>query len=82
QIERIAALLQALAMAPDDPALTRPPVSVPAAGTLQCPGGRFTQGWSEPDGFAMPDELPAQPTYVPAFEIDAAPVTNAQFLEF
>lgn len=82
QIERIAALLQALAMAPDDPALTRPPVSVPDAGTLQFPGGRFTQGWGEPDGFAMPDELPAQPTYVPAFEIDAAPVTNAQYLEF
>lgn len=80
--ERIAALVQALELAPEDRSLALPPVSVPAAGTLQFPGGRFTQGWTDDDGLALPDELPAQPTYVPAFEIDAAPVTNAQFLEF
>ncbi|TDF67087.1 SUMF1/EgtB/PvdO family nonheme iron enzyme [Cupriavidus sp. L7L] len=83
QGEGLAALLQALGMAPAE--------SAPAAGsarlagqggTLQFPGGRFTLGWSEPDGFAWPDELPPQPTYVPAFEMDVAPVSNAQFLEF
>src|SRR5437868_148901 len=68
--ETIAALLQALGVAPVEPAAVVPSISVPYAGTLQFPGGRFTQGWSERDGFALPDELPAQPTYVPAFEID------------
>jgi ergothioneine biosynthesis protein EgtB len=82
QGERIAALLQALGVAPVEPAAAWPSVSVPSGGTLQFPGGRFVQGWAEPDGFALPDELPPQTTYVPAFEIDAAPVTNAQYLEF
>ncbi|MGT2489766.1 SUMF1/EgtB/PvdO family nonheme iron enzyme [Cupriavidus basilensis] len=80
--EALAALLQAVGMAPVEPAVALPSVSVPHAGTLQFPGGRFIQGWNEPDGFALPDELPPQPTYVPAFEMDAAPVSNAQFLDF
>ncbi|WP_454722135.1 MULTISPECIES: SUMF1/EgtB/PvdO family nonheme iron enzyme [Cupriavidus] len=82
QGEAIAALLQALGMAPAEPAAALPSLSVPHGGTLQFPGGRFVQGWAEPDGFALPDELPPQSTYVPAFEMDAAPVSNAQFLEF
>ncbi|BDB24995.1 SUMF1/EgtB/PvdO family nonheme iron enzyme [Cupriavidus sp. P-10] len=83
QGEGLAALLQALGMAPTEsaPALgsARP---AGQGGTLQFPGGRFTLGWCEADGFAWPDELPPQPTYVPAFEMDVAPVSNAQFLEF
>ncbi|AOY93279.1 glycosyl transferase [Cupriavidus sp. USMAA2-4] len=84
QGEGIAALLQALGVAPAGAAGGTPAATVPAlrAGTLQFPGGRFTQGWSEADGFALPDELPPQPTYVPAFEMDAVPVSNAQYLEF
>ena len=82
QGEAIAALLQALGVAPVEPAAVLPSVSVPHGGTLQFPGERFIQGWSAPDGFALPDELPSQPTYVPAFEMDAAPVSNAQFLDF
>ncbi|QOT75438.1 SUMF1/EgtB/PvdO family nonheme iron enzyme [Cupriavidus basilensis] len=82
QGEAIAALLQALGVAPVEPAAVLPSVSVPHGGTLQFPGGRFIQGWSAPDGFALPDELPSQPIYVPAFEMDAAPVSNAQFLDF
>jgi hypothetical protein len=49
---------------------------------LHFPGGNFTQGWSDADGFAWPDELPPQKVYVPAFEMDAALVSNAQYLEF
>ncbi|WP_454055803.1 SUMF1/EgtB/PvdO family nonheme iron enzyme [Cupriavidus sp. Marseille-Q8015] len=82
QGETIAALLQALGMAPAGPATPLPTLTSGHAGTLHFPGGRFTQGWSEADGFALPDELPPQQTYVPAFEMDAALVTNAQFLEF
>lgn len=82
QGETIATLLQALGLAPAEPASIAPSVNVSSAGTLHFPGGNFTQGWAEADGFAWPDELPAQKIYVPAFEIDAAPVTNAQFLEF
>lgn len=80
--ESVAALLQALAMAPVEPAVQVPAISLPHAGTLQFPGGRFTQGWSEPDGLALPDELPPLPTYLPAFEMDATLVSNAQYLEF
>ncbi len=80
--ESIAALLQALGVVPSEPVAIGPALSVPYAGTLHFPGGRFTQGWSDAGGFALPDELPPQQTYVPAFEMDAALVSNAQFLEF
>jgi len=84
QGEGIAALLQALGVAPAGAASVPPASAMSAgrAGVLQFPGGRFTQGWVEADGFALPDELPPQRTYVPAFEMDATPVSNAQFLEF
>jgi ergothioneine biosynthesis protein EgtB len=82
QAEKVAALLQALGMAPAEPATPGPSISVGQGGTLHFPGGRFTQGWTDADGYAQPDERPPQPTYVPAFEMDAALVSNAQFLEF
>lgn len=80
--ERIAALVQALDLGPDDGTLMQMAPPLASAGTLQFPGGRFTQGYGDADGLALPDERPAHTTYVPAFDIDAAPVTNAQFLEF
>ncbi|NUO87551.1 MAG: ergothioneine biosynthesis protein EgtB [Cupriavidus sp.] len=82
QGEAVAALLQALGMAPAEAAGAAPAAAAGHGGTLHFPGGRFTLGWSDADGFAWPDELPPQPTYVPAFEIDMALVSNAQFLEF
>ncbi|UDM51412.1 SUMF1/EgtB/PvdO family nonheme iron enzyme [Cupriavidus sp. MP-37] len=82
QGEGVAALLQALGMAPAEAAGAAPAAAAGHGGTLHFPGGRFTLGWSDADGFAWPDELPPQPTYVPAFEIDMALVSNAQFLEF
>ncbi|SOY45294.1 SUMF1/EgtB/PvdO family nonheme iron enzyme [Cupriavidus taiwanensis] len=82
QGEGVAALLQALGMAPAESAGAAAASAAGHGGTLHFPGGRFTLGWSDADGFAWPDELPPQPTYVPAFEIDMALVSNAQFLEF
>lgn len=82
QGETVAALLQALELAPAEPASIAPMGTVASSGTLHFPGGNFTQGWPEQGGFAWPDEIPAQKIYVPAFEMDAALVTNAQFLEF
>lgn len=86
QGESVATLVQALGVAPAEPTALVPSlsasISLPYAGTLQFPGGQFIQGWRDPDGFALPDERPPQRTYVPAFEIDAAPVSNAHFLEF
>jgi ergothioneine biosynthesis protein EgtB len=82
QGEGVAALLQALGMAPAEAIGAGAVQPAGHGGTLHFPGGRFTLGWSDPDGFAWPDELPPQPTYVPAFEMDMALVSNAQFLEF
>lgn len=82
QSEGVAALLQALGMAPAEPVAAASYQPAGQGGALHFPGGRFTLGWSDPDGFAWPDELPPQPTYVPAFEMDMALVSNAQFLEF
>lgn len=82
QGEGVAALLQALGLAPAEGAGATAAPAAGHGGTLHFPGGRFTLGWSDADGFAWPDELPPQPTYVPAFEIDMALVSNAQFLEF
>ncbi|NOV25382.1 ergothioneine biosynthesis protein EgtB [Cupriavidus necator] len=82
QGESVAALLQALGMAPAEAIGAAAAQPAGHGGTLHFPGGRFTLGWSDADGFAWPDELPPQPTYVPAFEMDMALVSNAQFLEF
>lgn len=80
QTEALAAMLQALGR-PLPGGMSRLS-STGEQGTLQLPGGRFVMGWNEPDGFAFDNERPPQRTYVQPFEIDAAPVTNRQFMEF
>ena len=55
-------------------ASAREPVRVPAA--------RWSLGLAEAEGFAFDNERPAQIVQVPEFEIDAQPVTWAQFVEF
>ena len=52
-----------------------------AAGSLAVDPGPFEMGFAG-DGFAYDNERPAHEVHVPAFEIDAAPVTNAAFAEF
>lgn len=45
------------------------------------PGGEFTMGTSD-EPWALDNERPAHRVNVPAFSIDATPVTNEQFLAF
>jgi gamma-glutamyl hercynylcysteine S-oxide synthase len=63
-----------------------PPPSGPGASALPTtevlvPAGTFTMGTST-DPWALDNERPAHPVDVPAFVIDAAPVTNAQYAAF
>lgn len=79
--EHLHGLLQVLGLQPaGQPPLAA--VAVPAAQTLSMPGGRFQMGWPDADGFVFDNECPPYRTYVPAYEIDAQPVTNGQYLEF
>jgi gamma-glutamyl hercynylcysteine S-oxide synthase len=50
-------------------------------GEVVVPGGEFEMGTST-DPWALDNERPAHRVSLPAFAIDAAPVTNAQYLEF
>ena len=52
----------------------RPPLLLPAT--------RWTLGWSDDASFALDIERGHEPAQVPAFEIDAQPVTWAQYVEF
>ncbi len=56
------------------PVATREPVLVPAV--------RWRLGRDDSEGFAFDNECPAYEVAVPQFEIDAQPVTWAQFVEF
>jgi len=58
-----------------------PPAAVPVSGEVLVPGGPFTMGTST-DPWALDNERPAHEVHVPAFAIDAAPVTNARYAEF
>ncbi|GLY07551.1 MULTISPECIES: ergothioneine biosynthesis protein EgtB [Actinoplanes] len=67
-----------------DPVLTAEPAPaarVPVAGEVLVPGGRFTMGTST-EPWALDNERPAHDVHVPAFWIDAAPVTNGAYLAF
>ncbi|MDI1462073.1 ergothioneine biosynthesis protein EgtB [Catellatospora sp. KI3] len=59
-----------------------PPASAgPVAGEVAVPGGPFTMGTSL-EAWALDNERPAHTVDVPAFLIDRAPVTNAQYQAF
>ncbi|HEX6074087.1 MAG TPA: ergothioneine biosynthesis protein EgtB [Micromonosporaceae bacterium] len=58
-----------------------PPARVPVSGEVLVPGGPFTMGTST-EPWALDNERPAHTVEVPAFFIDAAPVTNRQYAEF
>ena len=55
---------------PEDPGLSWVPV----------PGARFEMGCSPADGDCAADELPVHAVEVPAFEMTAQPITEAQYL--
>ncbi|MCM6777187.1 ergothioneine biosynthesis protein EgtB [Nocardia sp. CDC159] len=58
-----------------------PPARVAVADEIVVPAGEFEMGTST-DPWALDNERPAHPVHVPGFAIDAAPVTNAQYLAF
>ncbi|MEN3614624.1 ergothioneine biosynthesis protein EgtB [Plantactinospora sp. ZYX-F-223] len=58
-----------------------PPSAGPVAGEVLVPAGRFTMGTST-DPWALDNERPGHPVELPAYVIDAAPVTNAEYLAF
>jgi iron(II)-dependent oxidoreductase len=58
-----------------------PSAAAPVAAEVLVPGGPFVMGTSA-DPWALDNERPAHRVELPAFVIDAAPVTNGQYLEF
>src|SRR5690606_39049420 len=67
-----------------EPVLAAPPAPaarVRAAGEVIVPGGEFLMGTSA-DPWALDNERPAHPVHLPDFAIDAAPITNEQYLAF
>jgi iron(II)-dependent oxidoreductase len=66
------------------PVLSAPPppaARVAVSGEVLVPAGPFTMGTST-DPWALDNERPAHQVVVPAFHLDAAPVTNAGYAEF
>ncbi|MFC4605496.1 ergothioneine biosynthesis protein EgtB [Rhodococcus kronopolitis] len=68
----------AVLTAPPPPSPSWPPA---VGAEVVVPAGEFTMGTST-DPWALDNERPAHRVALPAFAIDAAPVTNGQFLEF
>ncbi|MEV0030512.1 ergothioneine biosynthesis protein EgtB [Nocardia sp. NPDC050793] len=58
-----------------------PAAAVPVSGEVIIPAGEFMMGTST-DPWALDNERPAHPVHVPAFAIDAAPITNEQYVAF
>ncbi|BCJ54118.1 hercynine oxygenase [Actinoplanes sp. NBRC 14428] len=58
-----------------------PAARVPVSGEVLIPGGPFTMG-TDTEPWALDNERPAHRVDVPAFFIDAAPVTNAEYAAF
>jgi gamma-glutamyl hercynylcysteine S-oxide synthase len=61
--------------------LTMPP-GIASRDPLLLPASRWTRGWSDDASFALDIERGHEVVEVPEFEIDAQPVTWAQFVEF
>jgi gamma-glutamyl hercynylcysteine S-oxide synthase len=78
-------MLQTLQLA--DPGVYSPPrpggkaARAARSGTIAVEAGTFTMGAPD-DGFAYDNERPAHQVELPAFEIDAGPVTNGDYLSF
>jgi gamma-glutamyl hercynylcysteine S-oxide synthase len=63
------------------PSLSRDEPALSPSSTIRYPGGTIALGAQE-GGFVFDNEKQAHQCYVAPFEIDAGPVTNAQFAEF
>ncbi|MET8425166.1 ergothioneine biosynthesis protein EgtB [Nocardia sp. NPDC004860] len=58
-----------------------PAARVAVTGEVVVPAGEFIMG-TDSDPWALDNERPAHPVHVGAFAIDAAPITNEQYLAF
>ncbi|MFJ4652612.1 ergothioneine biosynthesis protein EgtB [Nocardia sp. NPDC088792] len=58
-----------------------PVARVRVGGEVVIPAGEFVMG-TDTDPWALDNERPAHPVHVPGFAIDAAPITNEQYLAF
>ncbi|MEV0359174.1 ergothioneine biosynthesis protein EgtB [Nocardia sp. NPDC050697] len=58
-----------------------PAARVAVRGEVIVPAGEFVMGTST-DPWALDNERPAHPVHVPGFAIDAAPITNGEYLAF
>ena len=79
--ETMLATHQLRAGAPVLAAVPPPAARVPVTGEVLIPGGPFTMG-TDTEAWALDNERPAHLVHVPAFHIDAAPVTNGRYAEF
>jgi len=58
-----------------------PPARVGVPGEVLIPGGPFAMG-TDTEAWALDNERPAHTVHVPAYFIDAAPVTNGRYADF
>ena len=58
-----------------------PPARVGVPGEVLIPGGPFAMG-TDTEPWALDNERPAHTVHVPAYFIDAAPVTNGRYADF
>jgi len=58
-----------------------PPARVGVSGEVLIPGGEFVMG-TDTEAWALDNERPAHTVHMPAYFIDAAPVTNGRYADF
>ena len=73
--------MQTLGVAPPAALMRDDALRAPSA-AISYPGGTIMLGAAQDGGFVFDNEKNAHACYVAPFEIDAGPVTNAQFAEF
>jgi gamma-glutamyl hercynylcysteine S-oxide synthase len=79
--ETMLATLQLMGEPGYRPLAPAPPSGWPVAGEVEVPAGPFVMG-TDDEAWAYDNEGPAHVVDLPAFRIDAAPVSNAQYAEF
>jgi gamma-glutamyl hercynylcysteine S-oxide synthase len=79
--ETMLATLQLMGEPGYRPLAPAPPTGWPVKGEVEVPAGPFTMG-TDDEAWAYDNERPAHTVDLPAFRIDAAPVTNGQYGEF
>jgi iron(II)-dependent oxidoreductase len=79
--ETMLATLQLMGEPGYRPLTSAPPTGWPVSGEVEVPAGPFVMG-TDDEAWAYDNERPAHVVDLPAFRIDAAPVSNGQFAEF